>query len=168
MGNAPIRESANDFLFDFNRNYVSIFYRFREIAGYLSKVTCIWRPRKGRPRLNFAEIFGFRKRQSLSYRDCCLCDPKLSRFSRTPTCNRQTDGETDGQMHSLTWLHTRRVYRPGVPGLLARSLQRIVVIFADNIPHSGKTAAVNLQHLSAIVKRQSTTSYKPLDTIAVA
>jgi len=25
-------------LFDFNRNYVSIFYRFRYIAGYLSKV----------------------------------------------------------------------------------------------------------------------------------
>jgi len=102
MGNAPIRESAKDFLFDFNRNYVSIFYRFREIAGYLSKVTCIWRPRKGRPRSNFAEIFGFSKRQSLSYRDCCLCDPKLSLFSRTPTRNRQTDGETDGQMHSLT------------------------------------------------------------------
>ena len=27
-----------DFLFDFNRNYVSIFYRFRDIAGYSSKV----------------------------------------------------------------------------------------------------------------------------------
>ena len=27
-----------DFLFDFNRNCVSIFYRFRDIAGYLSKV----------------------------------------------------------------------------------------------------------------------------------
>ena len=32
------KESAYDFLFDFNRNYVSIFYRFRDIAGYLSKV----------------------------------------------------------------------------------------------------------------------------------
>ena len=32
-GNVIIR-----FLFDFNRNYVSIFYRFRDIAGYLSKV----------------------------------------------------------------------------------------------------------------------------------
>jgi len=38
MGNATIRQSACDFLFDFNRNYVSIFYRFRDIAGYLSKV----------------------------------------------------------------------------------------------------------------------------------
>jgi len=27
-----------DFLFNFNRNYVSILYRFRDIAGYLSKV----------------------------------------------------------------------------------------------------------------------------------
>ena len=38
MGNATIRQSAYDFLFDFNRNYVSIFYRFRDITGYLSKV----------------------------------------------------------------------------------------------------------------------------------
>jgi len=37
-GNVTIRQSAYDFLFDFNRNYVSIFYRFRDIAGYLSKV----------------------------------------------------------------------------------------------------------------------------------
>ena len=37
MGNATIRQSAYDFLFDFNRNYVSIFYRFRYIC-YLSKV----------------------------------------------------------------------------------------------------------------------------------
>jgi len=37
MGNVTIR-CAYDFLFDFNRNYVSIFYRFRDIAGYLSKV----------------------------------------------------------------------------------------------------------------------------------
>ena len=38
MGNATIRQSAYDFLFDFNRNYVSIFYRFRDVAGQLSKV----------------------------------------------------------------------------------------------------------------------------------
>jgi len=37
-GNATIRLSAYDFLFDFNRNYVSMFRRFRNIAGYLSKV----------------------------------------------------------------------------------------------------------------------------------
>ena len=39
MGNAAIPRSAYDFLFDFDKkNYVSIFYRFRDIAGYLSKV----------------------------------------------------------------------------------------------------------------------------------
>jgi len=38
-GNVTIQYSAYGFLFDFNRNYVSIFYRFfRDIAGYLSKV----------------------------------------------------------------------------------------------------------------------------------
>jgi len=52
-GNVTIRQSAYDFLFDFNRNYVCIFYRFRDIAGYWSKVadfdhpTCIQRPRRG-------------------------------------------------------------------------------------------------------------------------
>jgi len=38
MGNATIRQSAYDFVFYFNRNYVSILYRFRDIASYLSKV----------------------------------------------------------------------------------------------------------------------------------
>ena len=39
MGSATIRYSAYDFLFDFNRNpFVYLVYRFRDIAGYLSKV----------------------------------------------------------------------------------------------------------------------------------
>ena len=38
MGNATFRYSTYDFLFHFNRNYVSIFYRFRDIAGYMWKV----------------------------------------------------------------------------------------------------------------------------------
>ena len=38
MGNATIRYSAYDFLFDFNRNHASILYRFPDIASYLSKV----------------------------------------------------------------------------------------------------------------------------------
>jgi len=33
MGNATIRQSAHDFLFDFYRNHASILYRFRDIAG---------------------------------------------------------------------------------------------------------------------------------------
>ena len=37
IDNVAIRQSAYDFLFDFNRNYVSILYRFRHITGYISK-----------------------------------------------------------------------------------------------------------------------------------
>jgi len=38
IGNVTIRQSAYDFLFDFNRNHASILYHFRDTAGYLSKV----------------------------------------------------------------------------------------------------------------------------------
>jgi len=38
IGNVTIRWSAYEFLFDFNRKYVSILYRFRDKAGYSSKV----------------------------------------------------------------------------------------------------------------------------------
>jgi len=38
MSNVTIRQSAYDFLFNFNRNYAAILYRFRDIASYLSKV----------------------------------------------------------------------------------------------------------------------------------
>jgi len=38
IGNVTIQQSAYNFLFDFNRNHVSILYRFRDIAGYLWKV----------------------------------------------------------------------------------------------------------------------------------
>jgi len=37
MGNATGRWSAYDFLFNCNRNYAAILYRFRHIASYLSK-----------------------------------------------------------------------------------------------------------------------------------
>ena len=34
----------------------------------------------------------------------CLCDPRFSHICRTPTCDRQTDGLTDGRMdrHTMT------------------------------------------------------------------
>ena len=55
--------------------------------------TCIWRPHRGWSRLNFAEIFGCRKLESIVW--CCLCDPTFSHFSRTPTCDRHRHRETD-------------------------------------------------------------------------
>jgi len=53
IGNVTIRQSTYDFLFDFNRNHASILYRFRDIAGYFSKV-----PDFDPPRLNLAPPHG--------------------------------------------------------------------------------------------------------------
>jgi len=53
---------TNDFLFDWIRNNASVFYRFRVVASYLSKVTyityptCIWRP-VGMTRVEFSPIY---------------------------------------------------------------------------------------------------------------
>ena len=46
MGNVAIRQSAYDFLIDFNRKYAAaaILYRFRDIASYLSKVADFYPP----------------------------------------------------------------------------------------------------------------------------
>ena len=56
--------------------YVSLFYRFLDMAGYLSKVAdfgppqilLLLLPRREWPPSNFAEIFGIRKLASLGYR----------------------------------------------------------------------------------------------------
>jgi len=53
-GNVTIRYIAYDFLFDFNRNYASIWYRFRVIASYMLKVTTF----KNLPHLHLASPLG--------------------------------------------------------------------------------------------------------------
>ena len=63
-----------------------VLYRFRDIAGYLSKVADFDHP--GR--------ISWRSLATENYTPwgivwCCLCDPTFSRFSRTPTCDGQTD-----------------------------------------------------------------------------
>jgi len=66
--------SSYDFQFHFNRNYASILYCFRDIAGYLSKVADFdpphlrLAPPYGVIPSNFAEIFGVSKLESLGYR----------------------------------------------------------------------------------------------------
>jgi len=96
IGNVTIRQSTYDFLFDFNRNHASILYCFRDIAGYLSKVAD-FEP----PHLHLGP------RQGVIPVEFRLRDPTFSRFSSTPTCDRQTDGQTDTgpwlvpRMHSI-------------------------------------------------------------------
>ena len=71
------------------------------MSPILTHPTCIRRPRRKWFRSNFADIFGVRKLQSRAIVWCCLCDPAFSRFSRTPTCDRQT------QMDTGLWLVPR-------------------------------------------------------------
>ena len=101
IGNVTIRQSSYDFLFDFNRNYVSIFYHFRDIASYLSKVADVDHSPPAFGALVGGDP-GRISRRSLAPENqspcgivwCCLCDPTFCRFSKTPACDRQTD--TDG------------------------------------------------------------------------
>ena len=68
----------------------------------LTNPTCIWHPIGGDP--------GRISRRSLAsenqspwaivwYLWCSLCDPTFKRFSRTPTCDRRTDGHRRTQAH---------------------------------------------------------------------
>ena len=103
-GNVTIRQSAYDFIFDFNRNYVSIFYRFREIAGYLSKVADFHPPHlhlappEGVTPVEFRGDLWLQKTRvpGLSCGVVCVI-LQFCRFSRTPACDRQTQTRT--QVH---------------------------------------------------------------------
>jgi len=103
QGHATIRQSAYDFLFDFNS--VSILYRFRDIpvAGYLSKVADFDPPHLPSAPLWGATPFEFRgdlwRQKTRVPGWCCFCDPVFSRFSRTPTCDRRTDTDRRTQAH---------------------------------------------------------------------
>jgi len=46
---SPFYRAHIDFLFDFNRNHVSILYSFRDIAGYMSKFADFDPPAFGAP-----------------------------------------------------------------------------------------------------------------------
>jgi len=77
---ATIRLNAYDFLFDFNRNYVSIFYRFRDIASYrICRKSPIWPtpPAFGVPirvaPVKYRGDLWSQKTRAIVW--CCLCDP---------------------------------------------------------------------------------------------
>ena len=96
---------------------MSILYRFRDIARFcrnsltLTHPTFAWRPRWG--------DLGWISRRSLASESQipwanvrrCLCNPKFSRFSRTPTCYRQTDRQTQTDRASIASSDNQR-YRP--------------------------------------------------------
>jgi len=91
---------------------VSILYRFPAIcqkSPILTHPTCIWRHRRGWPPSNFAEIFGNSELESLGDGAVLLCDPTFSRFSITPTCDRQTvrHRQTQTQTNTGLWLVPR-------------------------------------------------------------
>jgi len=93
IGKITIRQSAYDFLFDFNRNYTSILYHVQVImTSFLSKVpiltcpTCIWHPHS-----NFAKIFGV----VCAIKWCCFSDSTFSSLDTILPCDRQTDRKTD-------------------------------------------------------------------------
>jgi len=87
--------------FNFNRNYVSILYRFRGTASYLSKVANFYLPH---PHLVKDDPIGISPKclESENHSPCatvwrCLRDPMFSRLTITPTCDGQTDRQTDRQ-----------------------------------------------------------------------
>jgi len=85
----------------------------RRKSPILIHPTCIRRPRRGWPRSNFVEIFGTRKLVSpWAIVWCCLCDRIFSRFSRTPTCDRQTQTDTCPwlvpRMHSIARKNSKK------------------------------------------------------------
>ena len=87
-------------------------YRFQDIAGYLSKVADLPTPPAfGAP--VGGDPGGISRRCLASENNSpwatvwyCLCDSTFSRFSRTPTCDGQTDGHkvmAIPRMHSVVW-----------------------------------------------------------------
>jgi len=91
--------------FNFNRNYVSILYRFRGTASYLSKVANFYLPH---PHLVRDDPIGISPKclESENHSPCavwrCLRDPMFSRLTITPTCDGQTDRQTDRHRHATT------------------------------------------------------------------
>jgi len=100
MGKSPF-DRAHTTSYLTNRNYVSIFYRFQDIAGYLSKVADFDPPHlhlvppQGVILVEFCrDLWHQKTRVPWAIVWCCLCDPTFSRFSRTLTCDRHKQTDT--------------------------------------------------------------------------
>ena len=103
IGNVTIRQSTYDFPFVFNRNYASILYRFRDTASYLTKFAKfdllhlqMAPPFRVTPVEFRKDFLASEKHSPRAIMRRSLRHPTFSRFSRTPTCDRQTDRQTGG------------------------------------------------------------------------
>jgi len=81
-------------LFKFNRKYAAILYRFRDIVEsrrFLPTAPAFGAPAGGDPGgISLGSLASVNEIPwAIVWR--CLCDTVFSRFSRTPTCDRQTD-----------------------------------------------------------------------------
>ena len=98
-GNVTIQQSVYILVFDSNRNYAAILYRFRDIASYLSKVADCnllhGALAGGDPGCISLRSLATENQSPYAIMDFCLRDPMFSRFSRTPTCDRQTGTWTE-------------------------------------------------------------------------
>jgi len=102
ISNIAVWQSTYDFLFDFNRNYASILYRFRVVARrvfrrkwpILTHVTSICRPRMGWPSSNFAVVFSIKKLESRAIVRHYLRDPTF--IYNTGVCRTYRQIHDDG------------------------------------------------------------------------
>ena len=117
IGNITIRWSAYDFLFDFNRNYASILYRFRLIASYSSKVADFNLPQRqlsapfGVTPYKFHRDFWQQKTRvpvlSCGVARVILC---LVVSVEHQLCDGRTERQMDGRTDRQTDEHTTTVY----------------------------------------------------------
>ena len=109
--------------------------RFRDVTRYCRKSpiltyrTRIWRLRWGDPgEISLGCLVSVNEIPWVIMW-CCLLDPRFSRFSRTPTCDRQTDTDTDGNRviayTALAWCRAVKNYKNRT--ILARVIAHYVV-----------------------------------------
>jgi len=125
IDNVTVRSNSYHFLFDFNRSYMrlscTVFETYPVIcrkSPILIHPTCIWRPLRGWPRSNFAEIFCTRKVDSLGYRVVSYVWSCILRFWYNTSLwqtdrqtYRQTDGRTDWHTTAYAALAQRRAVK---------------------------------------------------------
>ena len=108
-----IRQSAYDFLFNFNRNYASILYHLRDAVLYLSKVANFHLPHLHlAPPLRVTQFecqddpWHQKVRSTWVIMQHCLHNHTFSHCDTIPACDRRMDRQThDNSMHHAIRVH---------------------------------------------------------------